>query len=83
MMDIHQAIDFAVCYLSISFKEYDAPPDTKYKFKREVNYYLCQSINRILSVEGKITRRQVILLVEAWLLANPEQNPLEKAIKYD
>lgn len=78
-MDIHHAIDFATSYLKIRFADRENPSDTQYVLKRDAQYALCDSFNCILSIEGKITRRQVILIVENWILNHSDVNPIQPA----
>lgn len=40
---------------------------------------ICDSITRIIQNQGKISRRQVIMLIETWMLSHPGVPVLEAA----
>jgi hypothetical protein len=50
-------------------------PANEYKLHGELQYRLCEGAERLLASFGEVTRKDVALMVEAWLLAQEAIQP--------
>jgi len=49
-------------------------PLEEFRLDRSLNYYLCNAIERIYETFGEVSRREVVMLAEAWLISRSLQN---------
>jgi hypothetical protein len=50
-------------------------PANEYKLHGELQYRLCEGAERLLASFGEVTRKDVALMVEAWILAQEAIQP--------
>lgn len=88
-MDIFTAIQLAEEYLYTSFPEYDynrkenKRPIQYYKLNKSLQYYLCDSFNRLSKHCGahSISATEIYLLIESWMMAKAAVDNLPHSMR--
>jgi len=63
-------IEYGKSYIA---KHFSGLKGEKKNINRSLNYLLCTSVDRIYEEFGEVTKKDVILLIESWIMAQGTQ----------
>ncbi len=68
-MNVLDAVKFARAYLHGTNKYRYTNGLEDYRLHKQLQYLLCHGVDRIQSQFGEVTQREVVMLVESWVMA--------------